>query len=401
MEIGIRKTVILVIESLGVGEAPDAFRFSDRGANSLSHTADKMKTFQLEQFSRLGLGNITYTKGCERREDTVSFYGRMRPRHDGRDTLAGHLELTGINLEQGFRLFPEGFPEELVAELREATGYSFLGNEVSSDYDLIQRLALEHLHSGYPLLSTSADSHLQLSVHERIMSPIDLYDLAEKARAIADKYEISRVTARLFSGNPPDLKFLPARFDLYQKFTYRTLLDSLTSAGIPVVALGTVDDIFNGKGITRSSRTSSNLETLEALAEEIRTGETNEEQQAVIYANLSDMDILYGHSRDPEGYARSLQEVDSYLSRIFRSMTNEDMLFITSVNGSDPTFEGNDYTREYVPILLYSRTFRPQGRAELGVRKSYADLAETISEAYELNVHYAADSFWDALLAHL
>lgn len=404
MEVGIRKTILLVLDSVGVGSQPDAYHYGDRTANTLSHVADYTDGIHIPNLTKMGLANLTYVKGADRQENTTSFYGKMRARSDGKDSSTGHFELMGLALqEESYQRFSEGLPEILLDEINKLTGLQFIGNKVLGEDQIIDEYAPQHRNSGKPIIFTGSDSYIKIAYHVDVIDPDMMFQYGLMTRHLLYEFKVSRMILVPFSGDVGE--FIKVE-DRREEFTLpppgQTLLNALEARGIPVYALGKVNSLFHGEGIKESFvEDGNNTEVCQEILRLLRDCETNEKNQAFIFANCKDFDSLHGHNRNPRGYAESIEEFDTMLPRIFRTMENEDLLLVTADHGNDPTFDGFDHTREHIPLLVYSRMFRPQGRAELGVRKTYADVAETISDAYDLNAHFAADSFWEHLLAHL
>ncbi|MCB1201467.1 MAG: phosphopentomutase [Leptospiraceae bacterium] len=402
MEIGIRKIVVLVLDSLGVGEQPDSYFFNDRGRNTVGHVADTAGGLKLPNLEKLGFGNLTYTKGVERNPDSTGFYGKMRSQANAKDSVSGHWELCGLITTREFNTFYESVPEEFLAELSERTEKEFLvitENKIEDEFDAY---GVEHQVSGKPILICYRDSRVMVTGHTDVLSEIDMYILGENMREIADAHYIATVGSIFFDGQPGDFMF---KEDTIREFIMPspgpTLIDAMYSKSIPIIGIGKIADIYATSGLTDMHRPNGNAETIEKVRELILDSPQSENGQVLIFANLPDLDSLYGHKGDALGYAKCLEEIDELLPRIIRTLRNEDVLFICADHGLDPTGPDQGHTREHVPVLAYSRLFKPQGKGDLGVRKSYADLAETIAEAYDLNVHYAAESFWSAMVAQL
>lgn len=402
MEIGIKKIIVLVIDSLGVGEQPDASFFHKRGANTLKHVAEAANKLTIPNLARLGLGNLTYTRGVPRERDATGFFGKMRSRSIDKDSVSGHWELCGLVMPNAFNNFFEAVPDSFLNELMERTEKEFLvlnDEQVKTNFDAY---AVEHKVSEKPILICSQESKVMVTGQKDILSEIDMYMMGEIMRELGDTQLIATVGSYFFEGSPGDYRFL---MDTKREFIIPppspTLLDSLYDRSIPVIGVGKISDIFATAGLTDMHKPDTTSETIEAVRKLILDSAQSESGQVMILANFHEFDSIYGHNCDPVGYAKELENFDTLLPRILRAMASEDILFIVADHGLDPTFPDGNHTREYVPIIAYSRLFKPQGKGDLGVRSTFSDLAETISEAYDLNTHYAASSFWGDMVAHL
>lgn len=403
MSLGIGRSIVLVIDGLGVGEQPDAYLYNSRGANTLSHISELKSPLKIPNFVRMGISNLTYLKLIGREEDTIGFYGKIAQRNDGNDSIGGHRELMGIFQEDKYHTFPHGLPPELMQELRLATGHLFLGNTNDVQAGFLTKYGETHLETGDPILLVTDDSLLHIYVHPSKFAPDAFYLLGHSAWEVLVKHGLGRLHLHYFTGNlgsfETDESMPTAMFHSPPRAP--TLATNLADAGIPVHAIGKVAEMLEGAALTEQHLVKNNLECLELLTHTIREGATNEYKQSFIIATLPDLDSVFAHNRDAQGYIESLEALDSYLPRLFRAMENEDMLYIVSDHGNDPTFDGTSHTREYVPLLVYSRMFRPRRQASLGVRTTLADIAETIAESYDLNVKFAASSFWEHMISQL
>lgn len=395
MKYPVQKTVLIVLDSLGVGETPDADMYGDRGANTLAHIAEACGGLQLPNLEKMGLGNITFTKGVEPAEHPTAFYGKMRERSNGKDTCVGHWEIAGLETDVPFKTYPEGFPEELLEAIEEKTGITFLGNVVASGTEIIKKLGPDHEKTGKPILYTSADPVLQIAAHENVMPVEELYQLCKDIRPLATEYRIARVIARPFQGEFPRYERTERRKDFTVSPHGATVLDAFTKKGVPVLCVGKTASIFNYEGVKESIPSKDNLDGMEKTLELIRGGETDHNGQSFIFTNLVDFDSKYGHRRDPLGYGKALEEFDRFLPNITRALGDDDILILTADHGNDPTFPGSDHTREHIPLLVFSRKHKPERNAKLGVRRTFSDIAETLADAYELDAHFGGESFWE------
>jgi len=368
--------VILVIDSCGAGALPDAAEYGDEGANTLGNMARRVGGLHLPTLESWGLGNLTEIAGCPPSGAPRASFGTMAELSRGKDTTTGHWEMVGVVLEKGFTTFPQGFPPELMQEwLRLSGAPGYLGNKAASGTEIIEELGPQHLATGWPIVYTSADSVFQIAAHEQRVPLATLYKWCEAARTVGTKYGIARVIARPFIGEPGKFVRTYNRRDFSQPPPPGTVLDLLAQAGVQVVGVGKIPDIYDGRGIARSVHTEGNADGLRKTEELL--GDLG---PSLLFVNLVDTDMLYGHRRDPVGYARAMEEIDRALPGIASTLRSDDVLVITADHGNDPTFPGSDHTREQVPVLAYSPR-RTHG-SRLGVRESFADLGATVAEYF-------------------
>lgn len=371
------RIVLLVIDSGGIGDAPDAERFGDRGANTLGHTAQAAGGVCLPHLAAMGLSGLVSITGTEKTPLTGVAYP-VFPQANGKDTLAGHWEMMGITIREPFHTFPDGFPPTVVQSLERAIGRKILGNEAASGTEIIERLGKEHLKTGSPIVYTSADSVLQIAAHEEIVPIETLYAWCRQARDIMQgPYRVGRIIARPFVGQPGRFVRTSARHDFTVRPPAPTMVDVLQKAGIETIAVGKIGDIFSGQGFDRHVPTRSNRDGLEKTLDVLR----HEGHNQFIFTNLVEFDSQYGHRRDPAGYAKALQELDAFLPNIWNALKAGDQLWITADHGCDPTFPGTDHTREALPWLAYGPGLKPQiGEA----RKGLADIAATLGAIWNV-----------------
>ncbi len=402
MEVNVRKTIIITIDALGVGELPDAELYDNRGANSLGHTADTIGALKIPNLAKLGLANLTYTRGTERTTDTLAFYGRSRCRTEGKDTVAGHWEIAGVILKEPFGVFPEELPEEFMEMLTATTKRKFLIFRITREEALLNTYGAEHLFSGNPILICTDSSELLVCAHESILTSAQLRDLTIDTRQVANVFQVALVSSVPLEGEPGDFYLnQERREDFPMPAPGPTLLDAAELFGLPVITLGDLPRIFANRGITTGQNFSSTDDFFEKLMKYIRDCPTNDYDQALLWARFDRLFTEGTRERSPQRYAELLAEFDSLIPRLYRAMQNEDLLIITAPNGGDPTMPYGDTTREHVPVIAYSRMFKPQGNGALPVRKTSSDISETIAEAYELQTHFAADSFWSRMIEKL
>jgi phosphopentomutase len=364
------RALVIVLDSVGIGAAPDAARYGDEGSDTLGHILERCPDLRLPHLWSLGLGHIL--SRCPVARPQAS-YGRMREQAAGKDSTTGHWELAGVVLREPFSVF-EQFPPRLVGAIEAECGVQFLGNCPASGTAIIDELGGEHLRTGRPILYTSADSVLQIAAHEQVVPLERLYAICEAARRHADEYRIGRIIARPFIGMPGRFTRTAGRHDFSMKPPH-TVLNAIHEAGLPVLAIGKTHDLFAGEGFTESHPTACNAEGMRAM--ETLWPHTD---AGLMFTNLVDFDALYGHRRDAESYARALAEFDDWLGRFLPLCRPDDLLITTADHGNDPTFKGTDHTREEVPLLISHG-----GRAEnLGCRQTFADVAATLAAFFRL-----------------
>ncbi|MFC7685179.1 phosphopentomutase [Ureibacillus sp. GCM10028918] len=387
-----KKIHVVVMDSVGIGEAPDAHKFGDQGADTLGHIAEEMKGLTMPNMGALGLSNIRELKGIEKAAQPMGYFGMMQEASVGKDTMTGHWEIMGLNIDQPFKVYPEGFPAELIRKLEEKTGRKVIGNIPASGTGIIDELGPEHMETGAIIVYTSADPVLQIAAHEEIVPLEELYKICEIARELTlePEFLVGRVIARPFVGTPGNFTRTSNRHDYALKPFGRTTMNELQDAKLDVVAIGKISDIFNGEGVTESIRTKDNTDGMDKFAEVVRR-----DFQGISFLNLVDFDANFGHRRDPLGYGEALEEFDRRLPEVLDALTEDDLLVITADHGNDPTFPGTDHTREYVPLLVYSRRF--EMASELPLRKTFADIAATIAENFKVE----APQFGTSFLSHL
>jgi phosphopentomutase len=389
-----KRIFVIVMDSVGIGEAPDAKSFGDIGADTLGHIAEKMNGLHMPNMAKLGLSNIRQLNGIEKANKPWAVYTKMKEASAGKDTMTGHWEMMGLNIEVPFRVFPEGFPDELIQELEKRTGRKVIGNKPASGTAILDELGEEHIKTGAIIVYTSADSVLQIAAHEEIVPLDELYKICKIARELTldEKYMVGRVIARPFVGEPGNFKRTANRHDYALKPFGGTVMNELKDSGLEVIAIGKISDIYNGEGVTKSLRTVSNQDGMDKLIDTFGVDFTG-----LSFLNLVDFDALYGHRRDPIGYGKALEEFDARLPEVFAKMQEDDLLMITADHGNDPVHSGTDHTREYVPLLVYSK--RMNEGVELAIRQSFSDLGATVAENFNVNMPVYGTSFLKDLKA--
>lgn len=368
------RVILVVLDSVGIGALPDAAAYGDAGANTLGNIARARGGLDLPNLNRLGLGNLLDVAGVPAVGAAAGAYGRSATASVGKDTMTGHWEMVGVRLEEPFRTYPEGFPADLIAAYVAAAGVGgVLGNEVASGTEIIDRLGEEHLRTGWPIVYTSADSVFQVAAHEQVIPIERLYQICHVARDLLQgAHRVGRVIARPFAGEPGRFRRTERRKDLALE-PPPMLLDFVSGAGLAVLAVGKIWDIFTGHGITYSEKTRDNAHGL-AMIEQCM----DRAEPGLIFANLVDFDMLYGHRRNVEGYAKALAAIDRHLPRLLERLGPRDVLLLTADHGNDPTFRGTDHTREWVPILATGAGVRAGVR--IPDRASQADLGATVAD---------------------
>lgn len=381
-----KRVILIVLDSVGVGELPDAYKFGDEGSNTLGHVTEKTGV-ELPNMGRLGLGNIIPLKSVPENPNAICGYGKMAEKSAGKDTTTGHWEIAGLFIEKPFPTYPHGFPDEIIKEFEKRIGRKVLGNKPASGTEIIKELGEEHVKTGYPIVYTSADSVFQVAAHENVIPVEELYRICEIAREILKgDHAVGRVIARPFTGTPGNFVRTGNRRDFSLKPFEPTILDMLKEDGYEVFAIGKIEDIFAGQGITGKNHTTNNDEGITATIKAM-----DEIKNGLIFTNLVDFDMLYGHRNDVEGYAKALKHFDNRLPEIMEKLTKEDLLIITADHGCDPTTESTDHSREYVPLLVYSPLMKHG--VNLGVRSTYADIAATIAETFRVGPTKHGTSF--------
>jgi phosphopentomutase len=389
-----KRVHLIVLDSVGIGESPDAHLFGDEGANTLGHIGEAMKGLHLPNMGKLGLSNIEEIQGVAVAEEPLACYGKMQEASVGKDTMTGHWEIMGLNIDKPFKVYPNGFPAELIAQLEERTGRKVIGNKPASGTAILDELGQEHMETGALIVYTSADPVLQIAAHEDIIPLEEQYRICEIARelTLSPEYLVGRIIARPFVGEPGDFKRTTNRHDYALKPFGRTVMNELKDAGKEVIAVGKISDIFNGEGITESVRTTGNMDGVDQLLKVM-----NQDFAGLSFTNLVDFDALYGHRRDPVGYGNALQDFDGRLPEIMDALREEDLLIITADHGNDPIHAGTDHTREYVPLLVYSPLLKKGG--EIQLRETFSDVGATIADNFNVPLPEFGESFLPLLKA--
>jgi phosphopentomutase len=369
------RVFLTVLDSVGVGELPDADLYGDRGSDTLGNISRAVR-LKLPTLRSLGLPRVAKIHGMAQVDAPVGAYGRMAERSPGKDSVTGHWEIAGVILERAFPTFPNGFPAEVIAEFERRIGRGTIGNTVASGTAIIDDLGEEHVRTGRPIVYTSADSVFQIAAHEEIIPIPELYRICEIAYEMVGKgMNVARVIARPFVGEPGDFKRTANRHDYALPPTGTTLLDAMQAAGQSVRTIGKVDDLFAGRGVTTAVHTKSDKEGTEQIEKAIATA-----GPGLVFTNLVDFDTQYGHRNDTAGYAANLERFDARLATLLPRLRERDLLIITADHGNDPTTPSTDHAREYVPVFLVGAAVRPG--TDIGTRPTFADLGQTVAEIF-------------------
>ncbi len=379
------RVILIVLDSVGIGYLPDAHLYGDEGSNTLGHIVEKYPAMHIPNMISLGLGNIDPSNLLPKVENPLAAYGKAMEQSAGKDTTTGHWEIAGTILEKPFPTFLDGFPTSFMADFETAIGSKTIGNYAASGTAIIDDLGDEHVRTGFPIVYTSADSVFQIAMHEAVIPIEKQYEICQIARdMLTGDYEVGRVIARPFVGTSGQYTRTSRRKD-FATMPPDNVLDAINKQGKKVLGIGKIYDIFAGKGITRSIKTANNQEGIEATISAIENDEAS-----LIFTNLVDFDMHFGHRRDVVGYAKCLEEFDAKLPEIMSKMKEDDILIITADHGNDPTWTGTDHTREYIPILIYGQNV-PKAY-NFGVRNSFVDIAATVSEALGMDFETTGSS---------
>lgn len=381
---------LVVLDSVGIGEAPDAKSFNDEGANTLGHIAE-FAGLDIPHMEKMGLGNIAPLKGVGPVEKTTASYTKLEEQSVGKDTMTGHWEISGLRIDKPFRVFPEGFPKELIDQIEEHTGRKVVGNKPASGTAIIDELGAHQMKTGDLIIYTSADPVLQIAAHEEVIPLEELYEICEYVRSITldEPYMIGRIIARPYVGEPGNFTRTSNRHDYALDPFGQTMLDYLKNENYDVIAVGKINDIFNGQGITEFVRTKNNMDGVDQLLQVM-----NKDFSGLSFTNLVDFDALFGHRRNVKGYGQALEEFDVRIPELMEHMKEDDLLIITADHGNDPVHEGTDHTREYVPVLLYSKKITEPCAVTQG---HFADIGATIVENFGVGPLENGNSFLSEL----
>jgi phosphopentomutase len=390
----INRIVVIVLDSVGIGELPDAPTFGDVGSNTLGNIARAVGGLNLPHLEALGLGNIAPLAGVAPQAEPHAAYGKMAEVSAGKDTTTGHWELMGVQLARSFPVYPNGFPPQVIEHFEAAIERKTIGNYAASGTVILDELGEEHVRTAKPIVYTSADSVFQIAAHEEVVPLDELYNMCRIAREILrGEHEVGRVIARPFVGTPGQWMRTPNRRDFSVTPPEPTVLDTLKAAGMMVYAVGKIDDIFAMQGITGAVHTRDNMDGVDQTLDAMRA----QRESGMIFTNLVDFDAKFGHRNNPEGYAQALREFDARVPKLLEALHENDVLVITADHGNDPTTPSTDHSREYVPILIAGAAV--QRGANIGVRPTFADLAATIADVFQVGPPSSGTSFKSEVLA--
>ncbi|MEA4875004.1 phosphopentomutase [Anaerorhabdus sp.] len=384
----------IVMDSVGAGAMPDAAKYGDEGADTIGHTAEAVGGLKMPVMQAMGLGNLHKIKGVDPVQTPTGYYTKLLEKSVGKDTMTGHWEMMGLYIDSPFQTFTEtGFPDELIKELEEKTGHKVIGNKSASGTEILDELGERHMQTGEMIVYTSADSVLQIAAHEETFGLDELYRCCEIAREITMKpeWKVGRVIARPFLGDKAgNFSRTPNRHDLALKPYGKTTLNSLKDAGYDVISVGKINDIFVGEGITDSHKSLSSIHGMEQTIEL-----ADKDFKGLCFVNLVDFDAKWGHRRNPQGYAKELDDFDVLLGQLINKLNEDDLVILTADHGNDPTHPGTDHTREMIPMVAYSKSFKGAGLIRQG--SSFADIGATISDNFNVELPENGDSFLDSL----
>ena len=383
-----KRVVLIVLDSVGVGEMPDAKMYGDKGSHTLDHTFEACNGLNIPNLKKLGLGNIEGVKALGKEESVIGAFGKGSEKSIGKDTVTGHWEIGGVILDKPLNTYPDGFSDKIINEFKEKAKIDgILGNKVASGTAIIEELGEEHVKTGYPIIYTSADSVFQIAAHEEVVGLDNLYKMCEIAREmLVGEDVVGRVIARPFVGEVGSFKRTSNRRDYALDPFGKTALEYIKENGMSVAAVGKIEDIYNGKGVTEAVHIKNNMDGVDKTLEYM-----DKIDNGLIFTNLVDFDMLYGHRNDPKGYGKAIEDFDGRLNEIYSKLRDEDILIITADHGCDPTTESTDHSREYIPILVYGK--KVKGGTELGIRDSFTDIGKSILHYLGIDNNLEGKSF--------
>lgn len=378
---------LIVMDSVGIGEGPDAKAFNDEGSHTLKHTLEGFSQ-DLPNLQKLGLGNIDSLPVIDKVEQPQAFFTKLSEASVGKDTMTGHWEIMGLNIMQPFKVYPDGFPDELVQEIEALTGRKVVANRPASGTQIIDEWGEHQMQTGDLIVYTSADPVLQIAAHEDIIPLEELYDICEKVRELTKdpKYLIGRIIARPYVGEPGQFTRTANRHDYALKPFGRTVMNELKDADYDVIALGKINDIYDGEGVTKAVRTKSNMDGMDKLIDTAK-----EDFSGISFLNLVDFDALYGHRRDKPGYAQAIKDFDERLPELIDVLQEDDLVIITADHGNDPTADGTDHTREYIPVLMFSPKINKY--YELRQDDTFSSIGATIADNFDVQLPKYGSSY--------
>ena len=387
----IDRVIWIVLDSVGMGEMPDAEKFGDVGANTIGNISKAVGGLNIPNMVKLGLGNIENIKGVDKCESPIGCYARFEEASNGKDTTTGHWEMGGVVSKVAFPTYPNGFPSEVIEKFEKLTGRKVIGNKPASGTAILDELAEEQMKDGSVIVYTSADSVFQIAAHEEVVPLDELYRMCQIAREMLDgENAVARVIARPFVGTPGKFTRTPNRRDFSLIPPYDTVLNKIKNKGLDVIGVGKIEDIFCGQGITEAVHTKDNMDGVDKTLEYIK-----QDNKGLIFTNLVDFDMKWGHRNDVKAYAKGLEEFDVRLKEIVDVMKDTDVLFITADHGCDPTMPGTDHSREHVPFLAYGKSLKEN--VDLGTRNSFADMGQTVANILNVEKIQNGESFLEEI----
>lgn len=382
-----RRIILIVLDSVGIGELQDAENYGDVGSDTLGNISKVVGGLRLPNMEKIGLGNITGIKNIVKVEEPAGAFGKCEELSIGKDTVTGHWEIAGVVLRKPLNTYPNGFPEDIIKEFQDKIERKIIGNKVASGTEIIKELGEEHIKTGYPIVYTSADSVFQIAAHEDVIPIEELYKMCSIAREMfVGEKAIGRIIARPFVGKGGNFTRTANRKDFALDPFDKTMLDYIKEKGLNVLAVGKIEDIYNKKGITEAVHIESNMDGVDKTLEYMK-----KDKKGLIFTNLVDFDMLYGHRNDVQGYAKALVDFDNRMPEIMSLMKDDDILILTADHGCDPTTTGTDHSREHVPVLIYGK--RIKRGVNIGIRKSYSDIGKTILELLNIENSLYGESF--------
>lgn len=391
MTVPFQRVHLIVMDSVGIGEGPDAKDFNDEGSHTLKHTLEGFDQ-KLPNLEKLGLGNIAPLPVIDAVDHPLAYYTKLSEASVGKDTMTGHWEIMGLNIMQPFKVYPEGFPEELVQEIEQLSGRKVVANRPASGTQIIDEWGEHQMKTGDLIVYTSADPVLQIAAHEDVIPLEELYDICEKVRELTKdpKYLIGRIIARPYVGEPGNFTRTSNRHDYALKPFGKTVMNTLKENDYDVIAIGKINDIYDGEGVTEAVRTKSNMDGMDQLMNIV-----NKDFKGLSFLNLVDFDALYGHRRDKPGYAQAIKEFDNRLPELMDALHEDDLLIITADHGNDPTAPGTDHTREYIPVIVYSPKFK--GGQALEGDTTFSSIGATIADNFGVTLPEFGRSYLNEL----
>ncbi|MDK2984676.1 MAG: phosphopentomutase [Clostridia bacterium] len=388
----VKKVVLIILDSLGVGALPDADKYGDEGSNTLLHVAQAVGGLNIPNLEKLGLGKIIEVPNLKKDIAARGAFGKMKEQSAGKDTTTGHWEIMGIIMDKPFPTYPNGFPDEVIQPFEKRIGKKVLGNKVASGTKIIEELGKIHIETGRPIVYTSADSVFQIAAHEEVIPVEKLYEYCEIAREILKgPHAVGRVIARPFVGEPGNFKRTANRHDFSLSPIKTTVLDLIKKKKLSVTGIGKIGDIFAKRGLTEIIHTKNNMDGVDKTIVTMK-----KQQQGLIFTNLVDYDQRYGHRNDPEGYAKAIKDFDERLPEIIESLHDNDVLIISADHGCDPTTDSTDHSREYVPLMIYGNPIKSD--VDVGVRETFADLGATIADLLKCEYPASGTSMVEQIL---